>query len=134
MKILERRAEGINQSAVPLATASSAIHAVRLPLIKRFDEIGIEDIPLVGGKNASLGEMRRALTSKGVPVPDGFATTAAAYWHFLDETGLRSLIENALAGLDVRDIRALQSASGIIRDAVTCALLPSDLEAEIRDA
>ena len=106
----------------------------RLPFIKRFDDIGIEDIPLVGGKNASLGEMRRALSSKGVPVPDGFATTAAAYWHFLDETGLKSLIENALANLDVRDIRALQSASMIIRDAVTCALLPSDLETEIRDA
>ena len=108
--------------------------APRLPFIKHFDDIGIADIPLVGGKNASLGEMRRALTEKGVPVPDGFATTAAAYWHFLDETELRSLIEKTLADLDVRDIRALQSASGIIRDAVTCALLPSDLETEIRDA
>lgn len=106
----------------------------RLPFIKRFDAIGIEDIPLVGGKNASLGEMRRALTSKGVPVPDGFATTAAAYWHFLDETDLKSLIEKTLADLDVRDIRSLQSASRIIRDAVTCALLPSDLETEIRSA
>lgn len=106
----------------------------RLPFIKRFDDIGIEDIPLVGGKNASLGEMRRALTSKGVPVSDGFATTAAAYWHFLDETDLKSLIEETLADLDVRDIRSLQSASRIIRDAVICALLPSDLETEIRSA
>src|SRR5687767_188362 len=132
MKTLGAPSESATQRRV------SPVRAVeptpRPPLIKRFDDIGIEDIPLVGGKNASLGEMRRALTSKGMPVPDGFATTAAAYWHFLDETGLKSLIENALADLDVRDIRALQSASMIIRDAVYCALLPSDLEAEIRGA
>jgi pyruvate, water dikinase len=137
MKILERPTEGMNRPGIPLATtspASPANRAGRPPLIKRFDEIGIEDIPLVGGKNASLGEMRRALTSKGVPVPDGFATTAGAYWHFLDETDLRELIEETLADLDVRDIRSLQSASRIIRDAVTCALVPSDLETEIRDA
>ena len=66
---------------------------VGAPLIKRFDEIGIDDIPLVGGKNASLGEMRRELTAKGVPVPDGFATTAAAYWHFLEKTELKALID-----------------------------------------
>ena len=82
------------------------------PLIKRFDELGIEDIPLVGGKNASLGEMRRALSAKGVPVPDGFATTATAYWHFLDTTGLRTLIENSLGDLDVADIA---SCSGAVR-------------------
>ena len=135
MKILDGQIEATNQ---PLATWRSAAssednHATLPPLIKRFDEIGIEDIPLVGGKNASLGEMRRTLTSKGVPVPDGFATTAAAYWHFLDETDLRDLIEKTLADLDVRDIRSLQSASRIIRDAVTCAILPSNLETEIRD-
>src|SRR5664279_4301628 len=89
MKIMEPPPMGINRPA----------HAVRLPLIKRFDEIGIEDIPLVGGKNASLGEMRRALTSKGVPVPDGFATTASAYWHFLETSGLASLIDETLSGL-----------------------------------
>jgi pyruvate,water dikinase len=134
MKTLERPAEGINRLVVPLATASSANHTVRPPLIKRFDEIGIEDIPLVGGKNASLGEMRRELTSKGVPVPDGFATTVAAYWHFLDETDLRDLIDSALADLDVTDIRALQLRSTIIRQAILSALLPEDLESEIRSA
>ena len=101
---------------------------------KRFDEIGIADIPLVGGKNASLGEMRRALTQKGVPVPDGFATTSTAYWHFLDETGLRSVIENAFTGLEVRDIHSLQERSAIIREAILTAELPRDLEPEIRNA
>ena len=48
-----------------------------------FDEIGIEDVPSVGGKNASLGEMYRELTPKGVKIPNGFATSAEAYWHFL---------------------------------------------------
>ena len=98
------------------------------PLIKRFDEIGIEDIPLVGGKNASLGEMRRELTAKGVPVPDGFATTAAAYWHFLEKTKLKALIDDMLADLDVADIHELQKRSAKIRNAIMSAKLPQDLE------
>jgi len=50
----------------------------------RFNEIRIEDVPSVGGKNASLGEMYQELTSKGVKIPNGFATTSEAYWHFLE--------------------------------------------------
>ncbi len=107
---------------------------VGAPLIKRFDEIGIDDIPLVGGKNASLGEMRRELTAKGVPVPDGFATTAAAYWHFLEKTKLRALIDDTLADLDVADIHELQKRSAKIRNAIISAKLPQDLELEIRSA
>ena len=103
-------------------------------LIKRFDEIGIEDIPLVGGKNASLGEMRRELTGKGVPVPDGFATTAAAYWHFLENTNLGALIDKSLGDLDVNDIHELQKRSAKIREAIVSAKLPQDLEQEIRAA
>jgi pyruvate,water dikinase len=105
-----------------------------VPMIKRFDDIGIEDIPLVGGKNASLGEMRRALTSKGVPVPDGFATTATAYWHFLETSGLASLIDDALSGLDITDIRELQARSAKIRGAIVSAKLPEDLKLEIHAA
>ena len=78
------------------------------PLIKRFDEIGIEDIPLVGGKNASLGEMRRELTAKGVPVPDGFATTAPLTGIFWRRPSLKQLIEESLGDLDVADIHELQ--------------------------
>ncbi len=107
---------------------------VGAPLIKRFDEIGIDDIPLVGGKNASLGEMRRELTAKGVPVPEGFATTAAAYWHFLEKTKLKALIDDTLADLDVADIPELQKRSAKIRDAIISAKLPQDLELEIRKA
>src|SRR6267154_1131766 len=51
--------------------------------IRWFSTLGIKDVPIVGGKNASLGEMLRSLTSKGIKVPDGFATTSQAYWDFL---------------------------------------------------
>src|SRR5688572_13355187 len=60
--------------------------------IKWFGDISIEDVPLVGGKNASLGEMYRELTSKGVKVPNGFAITAEAYRHLLREAGLEEKI------------------------------------------
>ena len=106
--------------------------AVSQPLfIKRFDEIGIEHIPLVGGKNASLGEMRRALTVKGVPVPDGFATTAAAFWYFLDQTKLRELIEESLGTLDVTHIDELQRRGTRIREAILSAPLPYKLQQQI---
>ena len=72
----------MSATTLPTKTAG-ATPGIAAPLIKRFDEIGIDDIPLVGGKNASLGEMRRELTAKGVPVPDGFAITAAASTHFV---------------------------------------------------
>ena len=71
--------------------------------IKRFREIGIEDIPQVGGKNASLGEMFRELSSKGVKVPDGFAITAAGYWHFLRDTGLDAQSSKQLVDLDASE-------------------------------
>ena len=57
-------------------------------LILWFDEIGIEDVPMVGGKNASLGEMHQKLTSKGVEVPNGYAITAYAYQYLLKEAGV----------------------------------------------
>jgi pyruvate,water dikinase len=65
-----------------------------------FEELGRGDVPLVGGKNASLGEMVGNLAAKGVAVPPGFATTADAYWRFVDENGLRDGITSALADLD----------------------------------
>lgn len=68
--------------------------------VRWFDEIGAADVPLVGGKNASLGEMYRALTEKGIRVPYGFATTAEAYWAFLDENNLTGRIENHLSKLN----------------------------------
>jgi pyruvate,water dikinase len=123
-------------TAVPILKQPSCLTSQQrvLPFIKRFDEIDIEDIPRVGGKNASLGEMRRALTAKGVSVPDGFATTATAYWHFIAESNLESLISKALLDLDVSDIHLLQTRSALIRDAITSTYLPEDLETEIRAA
>ena len=77
--------------------------------IKWFADTGIEDVPLVGGKNASLGEMVRALAAQGVKVPNGFAITADAYRHFLRATGVDRAIEQILADLDTRDLDNLRS-------------------------
>ena len=70
--------------------------------IRWFDELTIKDVPLVGGKNASLGEMARSLKNEGIRVPDGFALTAEAYWHFLRENQLEADIAAILAGLERR--------------------------------
>ena len=64
------------------------------PFIKWFADITIEDVPLVGGKNASLGEMVRELANKGVKVPDGFAITAEAFRHFISEIGVRMALSS----------------------------------------
>ena len=64
--------------------------------VKRFSEITIKDVPLVGGKNASLGEMIKNLKPKGIIIPDGFATTAEAFRYFLKENKLDVLIKNVL--------------------------------------
>ncbi|QIT55197.1 phosphoenolpyruvate synthase [Aquisalimonas sp. 2447] len=83
-----------------------------------FESLGMNDVDRVGGKNASLGEMISNLAAAGVQVPGGFATTAAAYWDFLDESGLRQRIEKALEGLDVDDVDALTRTGAEIRQMV----------------
>jgi phosphoenolpyruvate synthase len=74
--------------------------AADMPLVVWFEELGQHDVPRVGGKNASLGEMVSHLASVGVRVPCGFATTAAAYWRFIDGNGLQETITAALADMD----------------------------------
>src|SRR3989338_11272157 len=74
-----------------------------------FDELGIEDVPLVGGKNASLGEMYRKLGKKGVRVPNGFAITAHAYFHFIRTAKIDDDIERILKGLNTHDMNDLAS-------------------------
>jgi phosphoenolpyruvate synthase/pyruvate phosphate dikinase len=69
-------------------------------LIKKFKTIGIRDIPSVGGKNASLGEMYNQLVSKGIHIPNGFATTSSAFWKFLKENRIQQPLENIMSGLD----------------------------------
>jgi pyruvate,water dikinase len=99
-----------------------------------FADIGLADLEQVGGKNSSLGEMVRNLTSAGVRVPDGFATTADAYRRFIGETGLAERINDTLAGLDTDDVRRLAEVGQQIRTAVLEQPFPADLEADIRAA
>src|ERR671916_2270577 len=99
-----------------------------------FADLGLADLEQVGGKNASLGEMIANLSSAGVRVPDGFATTADAYRRFLGETGLAERIAAELAGLDTDDVRRLAEVGQRIRAAVLEQPFPPDLEADIRSA
>jgi len=102
--------------------------------IRWFDDINIDDIPSVGGKNASLGEMVRELTAKGVRVPNGFAVTAEAYRSFLHEAGLDRRIKEILKGLDTSNLENLRQRGLTIRQAIVSASLPPELERSISDA
>jgi pyruvate, water dikinase len=95
--------------------------------IKPFKQILLSDIALVGGKNASLGEMFNRLSDKGVPVPDGFATTSAAFWYFLDHNKLRQPIINHLKELDRLSFDNLSEIGQKIRKLMLNAALPDDL-------
>ena len=106
-------------------------HAPRKNYIRWFAEIGIGDVSLVGGKNASLGELYRELASKGIKVPNGFAITAQAYWDLLHRTGLARRIKEILSGLDTQDAANLQQRGRAIRRELAGAALPDDLAAEI---
>jgi pyruvate,water dikinase len=103
-------------------------------LIRWFAEVGIDDVPLVGGKNASLGEMYRELAPKGVKVPNGFAVTAEAYRYLLDRTGLDRRIREILDGLDTRDLANLRRRGRQVRHAIMAVALPDDLEEQITEA
>ncbi|MFH1967764.1 MAG: PEP/pyruvate-binding domain-containing protein [bacterium] len=102
--------------------------------ISWFSEIGIKDVPLVGGKNASLGEMIKNLIPKGVNVPNGFATTADAYFYFLEQTGLKSQISEILTGLDAKNIKNLQEKGLAVRKLILGAELPQDFKNDISSA
>ncbi|OOS26288.1 phosphoenolpyruvate synthase [Moraxella pluranimalium] len=99
-----------------------------------FNQLGKDDVELVGGKNSSLGEMISHLGNLGVNVPNGFATTADAFNRFLNETGLLDKINAELKGLDVDDVELLAQTGAKIRGWVIDQELPKDLEDEIRAA
>ncbi len=99
--------------------------------IRFFDEFGIDDVPLVGGKNASLGEMYRKLRAEGLRVPDGFAITADAYRYTLGEAGAWDGLHDALDGLDPADVTGLARAGKRAREIVYGAGLPADLKREV---
>jgi pyruvate, water dikinase len=97
-----------------------------------FDRLRMQDLPRVGGKNASLGEMISQLSPLGVRVPGGFATTASAFREFVVGNGLDRKIAGLLAGLDVDDVKALAQAGATIRGWIVEAHFPEKLEAEVR--
>jgi pyruvate, water dikinase len=97
------------------------------PLVVWFDECGLGDVARVGGKNASLGEMRRALSPLGVRVPDGFATTADAYRAFLAGAGIDRLVDELLSDFTAGEIARLQEAGRRLRGAILASELPQDL-------
>jgi pyruvate,water dikinase len=99
-----------------------------------FDKLGSGDVTKVGGKNASLGEMIQNLTAKGVRVPMGFATTAAAYREFLQQDGLGEKIYSLLAELDVHDIAALEKIGAQVRNLILETQFSSQFINEVTQA
>jgi pyruvate,water dikinase len=104
------------------------------PYIKWFGDTCIDDVPLVGGKNASLGEMVRELGGRGVKVPNGFSITAEGYRHFIREAELDPIIHAALCDLDTHNTSDLGERGETVRRAILNATLPSDLKKQITAA
>ncbi|HEU5074940.1 MAG TPA: phosphoenolpyruvate synthase, partial [Polyangiaceae bacterium] len=99
--------------------------------VRWFEELGVEDVALVGGKNASLGELSRELGSSGIGLARGFALTAQAYRYFLRASGLDARLGEMLAGLDTRDIENLQKRGRYVREAILAAELPEQVERQL---
>ncbi|RMF22326.1 MAG: phosphoenolpyruvate synthase [Cyanobacteria bacterium J083] len=99
-----------------------------------FEEVGMADVALVGGKNASLGEMIQQLTPKGINVPGGFATTAYAYRYFIQQAGLETKLRQLFADLDVEDINNLKLRGKQARGLILNTPFPAELEAAITEA
>jgi pyruvate, water dikinase len=103
-------------------------------LVLWLDEVGIADIPLVGGKNASLGEMIQQLVPQGINVPIGFATTAYAYKYFLESAGILVKLRDLFADLDVNDIKNLRLRGEKARSLILNTPFPQDLQTAITSA
>jgi len=99
---------------------------------KWFEELGIKDVPSVGGKNASLGEMIKNLGEKGVNVPGGFAVTAYAYKYMVEKEGVDKKIKEILSDLDTHDVKNLAERGEKIRNLIKNTPLPKELEEDIR--
>jgi len=102
--------------------------------VRPFAELGIQDIPSVGGKNASLGEMYRELKQDGIIIPNGYATTADAYWHYIKYNDLQEKIQEILDNTDTHDTQQLARTGKSIRGWIMHAELPADLAEEIAQA
>ena len=99
--------------------------------IKFFSEISNSDVSVVGGKNASLGEMYQKLTPQGVRIPNGFATTADAFSYFLQSNQLEEKIKKILEKLEIKNIKSLQKTGEQIRNLIKNGKIPEDLKDEI---
>ncbi|MEZ4743840.1 MAG: phosphoenolpyruvate synthase [Bdellovibrionota bacterium] len=106
----------------------------RQKYIRWFDEITIKDIPTVGGKTASLGEMYQNLKAKGISIPNGFGITASAYWLFLKENNILDQIKSTLDDADLSQAIELQKVGKSIRQAILDASIPKSLEYQINEA
>jgi pyruvate,water dikinase len=128
----------ISATDVERRSASVPIHQQESVALDKylvwFKEVGMHDVGQVGGKNASLGEMIRNLSEAGVKVPQGFATTARAYYDFIHENDLFDRIQSALKALNVDDVNALAATGARIRQWILDAPLPKRLEDEVRQA
>lgn len=96
-----------------------------------FKELTIKDVPIVGGKNASLGEMYQELGKKGVKVPNGFAVTAYAYDYFLEKAGIKTKIKEILSTLNTHDTRNLMAHGKKVRETILNAEIPKEITKEI---
>ncbi|MCK4517890.1 phosphoenolpyruvate synthase [Candidatus Babeliales bacterium] len=105
-----------------------------MKFIKHFESIDINDIPTVGGKNASLGEMIQKLTPLGIRIPTGFVVTANSYWHHLKTNKLEEEIKELLSKIDKTDLKEFSQTAQKIRDLIAQAKLPDDLTEEIKNA
>jgi len=99
-----------------------------------FDQVGNDDVALVGGKNASLGEMYTILTPKGIRIPNGFVVTAYAYKYFIKKSGLEPFIKDTLKDLNTENIKDLQKKGKAIREKIIKADIPKEIETEIAEA
>jgi pyruvate,water dikinase len=99
-----------------------------------LNEISMQDVPLVGGKNASLGEMYVNLSSEGVNLPNGFALTSSFYWKFIKANGLDKILENTFKGLNPENIKSIQETGKKSRTAIAKGVFPEDLKKEVLGA
>jgi pyruvate,water dikinase len=117
-----------------LQQSGSQAQANAQALVLPFEQVGIGDIPLVGGKNASLGEMIQHLMPKGVNVPTGFATTAYAYRYFIQNAGLEATLRQIFADLNIEDVNNLRERGRQARLLILQTPFPADLDRAITDA
>jgi pyruvate,water dikinase len=114
-----------------ISTTQSSLRSKAPVFVLPFREVGITDIPIVGGKNASLGEMLQQLSPKGINVPDGFATTAHAYRYFIEIAGLETKLRQLFAELDVDDVLNLRQVGKQARALILQTPFPDELQEAI---